>query len=148
MRKLLEAVNSLFEQSEITDDWFRDGFNTFKKPAKEKYRIADSDGTIDTLEGPVSYKKGFYIMTGPKGEEYPMPPEKFSELKDDHGNGIATPKKIPKIAKLADHDGAVETSWGETLNYTTGEDFIVKHGPGDYGVIKADIFKKTYHLPQ
>ena len=23
-------------------------------------------------------------------------------------------------------------------------DYIVKHGPGDYGVVKTDIFAKTY----
>ena len=130
---------------EITDDWFQTGFKTYKKPAKEKYEIAKQDGSIDTLEGTVSYKKGYYIMTGPKGEKYPIPPEKFAELKDDHGDGIATPKKINKIAKLVDHDGSVKTSWGETLNYTKGEDYIVRHGAGDYGVVKADIFKQTYH---
>jgi hypothetical protein len=36
-------------------------------------------------------------------------------LKDDRGD--ATPKKIPKIAKLADHNGVLHTSWGD-LNYT------------------------------
>lgn len=147
MRKLMETMNSLLEQTKIADDWFSDGFETYKKPAQERYEIADSDGTINTLEGPVDYKKGFYIMTGPKGEQYPMPPEKFAEIKDDHGNGIATPKKIVKVAKLADHDGSVATSWGETLNYTDGEDYIVRHGDGDYGVVKADIFAKTYQLP-
>ena len=49
-----------------------------------------------------------------------------------------------KMAKLADHDGTVKTSWGETLHYTKGNDYIVRHGPGDYGVVKADIFKQTY----
>jgi len=130
--------------NQITDDWFKDGFKTYKIPAKEKYEIADQDGTVKTLEGPVSYKKGDYIMTGPKGEQYPMPPEKFRELKDDQGNGIATPKKIVKMAKLADHDGVVNTSWGAKLEYTKGNDYIVKHGPNDYGVVKADIFAKTY----
>jgi len=128
----------------ITDAWFKDGFKTFKKPAKEKYEIADADGTVKTLEGPVSYKKGYYIMTGPKGEQYPMPPEKFRELKDDHGNGVASSKKIIKTAKLADHDGSVNTSWGATLEYRKGQDYIVRHGANDYGVVKADIFQKTY----
>ena len=128
----------------ITDDWFKDGFKTYKIPNKEKYKIADQDGVIQTLEGPVNYKKGYYIMTGPKGEQYPIPPEKFKELKDDQGNGISTPKKIIKMAKLADHDGAVKTSWGETLNYTKDKDYIVRHGSNDFGVVKVDIFKQTY----
>lgn len=129
----------------ITDDWFRDGaVKVYKKANPEHYEIAQQDGTIDTLEGPVNYKAGFYILTGPKGEKYPVPPHKFAELKDDQGNGVCTPKKIIKYAKLADHNGSVDTSWGEKLNYTTGEDYIVCHGENDYGVVKKDIFAKTY----
>ena len=131
-------------EDKLNDAWFKDGFQTYKRPAKEKYEIAQQDGTIETLEGPVNYKAGYYILTGPKGEQYPIPPEKFKELKDDLGNGVCTPKKIIKVAKLADHDGDVKTSWGETLHYTAGNDYIVRHGPGDYGVVKADIFKQTY----
>ena len=138
-------INIINEAADINDDWFRDGFKTYKNPAREKYEIASQDGSVETLEGPVSYKKGYYIMTGPKGEKYPIPPEKFNELKDDHGNGIASPKKIIKVAKLADHDGSVKTSWGETLHYKKGEDYIVRHGENDYGVVKSIIFKQTYH---
>lgn len=133
------------EQVGISDDWFKTGsFKTFKKPAREPYEIAKTDGTMDTLEGPVSYKAGYYIMTGPKGEKYPITPEKFREIKDDNGDGTASPKKIIKLAKVADHSGTVNTSWGEPLNYNPGVDVIVRHGPGDYGVVKTDIFKTTY----
>jgi hypothetical protein len=145
INKFLKIVR---ESDEITDDWFDDGFETYKLPAREKYEIADKDGTIETLEGPLAYKKGFYIMTGPKGERYPITPEKFRELKNDLGDGIATPRKIIKQAKLADHDGSVKTSWGETLNYKTGEDYIVNHGSNDYGVVKKDIFNKTYKVKE
>ncbi len=137
---------NLFEDTVgITDAWFKTGsFETYKRPNPERYEIAEEDGTIQTLEGPVNYKRGYYILTGPKGEQYPIPPEKFRELKDDAGNGVCYPKKIVKLAKLADHDGSVATSWGEMLNYTSGNDYIVRHGPNDYGVVKKDIFLKTY----
>jgi hypothetical protein len=128
----------------ITDAWFKDGFQTFKRPAREKYEIAQEPGTIQTLEGPVKYPAGYYIMTGPKGEQYPISPEKFLDLKDDLGNGVCTPKKIVKTAKLADHSGTVDTSWGEKLHYNPGEDIIVRHGENDYGVVKKDIFIQTY----
>jgi hypothetical protein len=135
-------ISQLIEN--INDDWFRDGsFKTFKKPAQERYEIAQTAGTVNTLEGPVRYEAGHYIMTGPKGEKYPITPEKFNELKDDLGNGIAAPKKIPKVAKLADHNGVLHTSWGD-LQYSTGNDFIVRHGPNDYGAVKKDIFMQTY----
>jgi hypothetical protein len=130
---------------QINDTWFNQGsFKTFKKPARERYEIATEPGTIETLEGPVKYDAGFYIMTGPKGEQYPITPERFKELKDDLGNGVASPKKIIKLAKLADHDGSVPTSWGETMHYTAGNDYIVKHDTNDYGVVKKDIFAQTY----
>jgi hypothetical protein len=135
-------ISQLIES--IDDAWFKQGsFNTFKKPAKEKYEIAQQAGTVQTLEGPVNYEAGHYIMTGPKGEQYPITPEKFHAMKDDLGNGVCTPKKIPKIAKLADHDGVIHTSWGD-LNYTAGNDYIVRHGANDYGVVKKDIFAQTY----
>jgi hypothetical protein len=139
-----EFIN-IVEGLRVTDEWFKDGgFKTYKRPAKERYEIASEPGTIDTLEGPVKYPAGYYIMTGPKGEQYPITPEKFAELKDDLGNGVCTPKKIMKIAKLADHSGSVDTSWGEKLQYNTGEDVIVRHGTNDYGVVKKDIFAQTY----
>ena len=36
----------------------------------------------------------------------------------------------------------------QKLFYTAGNDYIVKHGPGDYGVVKTDIFAKTYDKSQ
>jgi len=133
---------------QINDKWFDQGsFKTFKKPNKERYEIAQEPGTVQTLEGPVNYLAGHYIMTGPKGEQYPITPEKFHQMKDDLGNGVCTPKKIFKLAKLADHDGVIHTSWGD-LNYTAGNDFIVKHGANDYGAVKKDIFAQTYDTPQ
>ena len=139
-----EFIN-IVEGLRVTDAGFTDGgFTTYKRPAKERYEIADEPGTIDTLEGPVKYPAGYYIMTGPKGEQYPITPEKFNDLKDDLGDGVCTPKKIVKFAKLADHSGTVDTSWGEKLQYNTGEDVIVRHGENDYGVVKKDIFAQTY----
>jgi len=135
-------INEL--ENGITDAWFKQGgFDTFKKPAQEKYEVAQQAGTVQTLEGPVQYAAGHYIMTGPKGEQYPITAEKFNTLKDDQGNGIAVPKKIIKTAKLADHDGVIHTSWGD-LAYTAGNDYIVRHGTGDYGAVKKDIFAQTY----
>ena len=147
MKNIRDIMNIITEG--ISDEWFNKGsFETFKKGNPEKYEIADKPGTLDTLESngkPQHYKKGWYILTGPKGEQYSMPPEKFHELKDDNGDGTCGPKKIIKLAKLADHNGIVNTSWGEPLHYHTGEDVIVRHGNGDYGVVKKDIFQQTYN---
>jgi len=141
MRNLIEAVVG----PRVNDDWFKeDSFLTFKKPIAIKYEIAKAPGNLETLEGVVKYDKGDYIITGPKGEQYPVSPETFENLYDnDNGYGSATPKKIFKKAKLADHNGVIHTSWGD-LEYTKGNDYIVRHGDGDYGVVKKDIFPMTY----
>lgn len=132
----------------INDEWFGQGsFVTYKHPTPIKYETASDNGTVQTLEGPVDYTVGHKIITGPKGEKYPVSPIKFAAYYDDNSNGTATPKKIMKTAKLADHDGVVRASWGN-LEYNKGKDYIVKHGPGDYGVVKTDIFAKTYNIPQ
>ena len=132
----------------IDEDWFKiDGFETFKLGAVEHYEKATQAGSIDTLESngkPQQYEAGWYIMTGPAGEKYSMPSETFIKLKDDNGDGTCVSKKIIKIAKLADHNGVINTTWGEPLYYTTQNDFIVRHGVKDYGVVKAHIFRQTY----
>jgi hypothetical protein len=144
IKTLKEYIESV-EGSKVGEEWFKYGaFEAFKRPAREPYEIADQAGTIDTLEGSVRYPAGYYIMTGPKGERYPISPERFKEIKVDNGDGTASPKPIRKLAKVADHSGTVDTSWGEKLQYNPEVDVIVRHGPGDYGVVKADIFKQTY----
>ena len=148
MRRLINLLEAI-EQSQISDEWFQGAEPYAKKGVPEKFQIADQDGEVRTLENPkpVPYRKGDYIMTGPKGEQYVIAPEKFQELKVDNGDGTASPKPIPKLAKLADHDGHVVVDWGsgpQNLEYRKGQDFIVRHGPGDYGVVKKDIFQQTY----
>jgi hypothetical protein len=146
IREFINIVESA--EKAISDDWFKDGsFETYKHPTPIHYKTAIHPGTVDTLEGPVDYLAGHKIITGPKGEKYPVSPEKFADYYDDNKDGTATPKKIFKQAKLADHDGVVHAGWGD-LNYTAGEDYIVRHGPGDYGVVKKDIFAQTYELPK
>jgi len=146
-----EFINIVESMEGITDDWFKNGsFETYKLNKPVPYTIADSDGVTKTLEGPVSHEAGHYIMgPGPKGEFWPLDPDNFRSKYNDNNDGTATPKKIDKIAKLADHDGFVTVDWGsgpQKLFYTAGNDYIVKHGPGDYGVVKTDIFSQTYKV--
>lgn len=145
MKTLREYIN-IVEGGVITDAWFKNGaFKTSKKPNPVPYKIADSDGFTRTLEGPVKHRKGHYIMgPGPKREFWPLEPDNFNDKYDDNGDGTGTPKGgVIKLAKLADHDGIVKASWGN-LEYTKGNDYIVRHGENDYGVVKKDIFAQTY----
>ena len=131
----------------VNDGWFTQGsFIAAKKSAgREAFRILKQPEVIKSLEGNLQGKVGDYVITGPNGEEYLNSPEKFLQLKTDNGDGTASPKAIPKQVKLADHDGVLNTSWGD-LQYTAGNDYIIRHGTGDYGAVKKDIFPKTYDV--
>ena len=72
----LRRYIDIFED-QITDSWFdKGGFVAFKRQAREPFELADEPGVVNTLEGPVRYPAGYYIMTGPKGERYPISPER------------------------------------------------------------------------
>jgi hypothetical protein len=140
-----EFINIVESADRVNDDWFEIGsFIAAKIPNKiEPFRILTEPEIIHSREGDLKGEPGDYVITGPEGEEYLNDPETFHKLKTDNGDGTASPKAIPKQVKLADHDGVLHTSWGN-LEYTKGNDYIVRHGTGDYGAVKKDIFAKTY----
>jgi hypothetical protein len=148
MKTIREYIN-LVEGTEVNDDWFKRGaFTAAKKPNKiEPFRILTEPEVIHSAEGDTQGRTGDYVIAGPKAAngrfEYLNDPKTFHELKTDNGDGTASPKAIPKQAKLADHDGVLHTSWGD-LTYTKGNDYIVRHGTGDYGAVKKEIFAQTY----
>jgi len=145
MRDFIDLVES-FEG--INDKWFKHGsFKTFKLGNPISFETAHKPGTIETLEGPRDYERGHKIITGPQGEQYPVPPESFYDKYDDNGDGTATPKKIIKYAKLADHDGVIHSNWGD-LTYSKGEHYIVRHGTDEYGPVQKDIFFQTYNTDE
>ena len=140
-----EFINIVESADRVNDDWFETGsFIAAKIPNKiEPFRILTEPEIIHSREGDLKGEPGDYVITGPEGEEYLNDPETFHKLKTDNGDGTASPKAIPKQVKLADHDGVLHTSWGN-LEYTNGNDYIVRHGTGDYGAVKKDIFAQTY----
>jgi hypothetical protein len=140
-----EFINIVESADRVNDDWFETGsFIAAKIPNKiEPFRILTEPEIIHSREGDLKGEPGDYVITGPEGEEYLNDPETFHKLKTDNGDGTASPKAIPKQVKLADHDGVLHTSWGN-LEYTKGNDYIVRHDTGDYGAVKKDIFAQTY----
>lgn len=128
----------------INEDWFdTNTFVAYKKGIPVKFSVADTSGLIETLEGPVVYEVGHRIITVPNGEQHSIPLEKFANLYVDNNDGTATPKRIFKMVKLADHDGELHTPYGD-LHYTKDEHFIIRNGINDYDAVEKDIFQQTY----
>ena len=137
-------------------------FKTSKKPIDIKFEIADKDQIIKTKEadplkpgsGEVLARRGDAIMTGTKGERWPIARETFIDTyKPVRGPsqipggpitpGIARKKNIPVTAKEMPEAFEVKASWGD-LSGKPG-DFLVQYGPDDFGIVSRDIFKETYN---
>ena len=93
-----QFCTTILEAAAIGEEYFNDpkAFDAYKTPIPIHYKVAEGPGTCQTLEGPVGYEKGHRIMTGVKGEHWPVSEGKFMSLYDDQGNGTATPKKVIK----------------------------------------------------
>ena len=83
-------------------------------------------------------------MTGTEGENWPIPAEKFAETYDVLETGLAAKKNIPVFAKEMTEPFQVKVSWSEALLQGEAGDYLVEYGPSDYGVVGAEIFRKTY----
>ena len=119
-------------------------FQTAKKPIPLDFRYAEQTEVVQTKEGPVNANPGDAIMTGTKGENWPIPAEKFKQTYDVLSPGKAAKKNIPVFAKEMQEPFRVKVSWSADLLQGEAGDFLVQYGPGDYGVVGAEIFRETY----
>ncbi len=138
---LIEAIGA-DENPDLSQD--AKAFKTAKKPIPLNFRYAKDDEVIQTKEGPVKANAGDAIMTGTKGENWPIPVKKFKQTYDILEPGKAAKKNIPVFAKEMQEPFQVKVSWSADLLQGEAGDFLVQYGPGDYGVVGAEIFKETY----
>ena len=116
-----------------------------KKAIPLGFRIATLSEVIYTKEGPIKAPKGSYIMTGTRGENWPIPAKKFKKTYNiDKKNNTASKKPIPVKGKQMKKCFFATVSWNkDKLNGRPG-DWLIKYGPGDYGIVKKKIFNETY----
>lgn len=113
--------------------------------------FAEEDGTLDTREGAVAYRKGDALLTGPEDESWPVVRGRFEETYDPipgtrpGANGTYRKKNgIAAAALQVDEPFMVELSDGRgTLRGESG-DWLLQYSPGEYGVVGRDIFEATY----
>lgn len=125
-----------------------------KKPIKLAFEVAMFDTVVQTKEGEQEAKKGSAIITGTKGERWPIPWEMFKATYkyqfDPIGEakmanvGKCFKKPLPVFAVKLDEPFAVRPSWSDKpLNGKTG-DYLVRYGEDDFGIVDAEIFAETY----
>jgi len=118
------------------------GFLTFEKNTRtETYEIAQEAGTINS----VSFNAGDYIINDPINGIYAIPADKFIRRNDDLGNGNSRTKKLLRLARLANENGTLQTSYGGK-SYTSGNQYIILQDPDDYIVLDKAVFEELYDL--
>ncbi|MBX9693059.1 MAG: hypothetical protein K2Z81_11790, partial [Cyanobacteria bacterium] len=119
--------------------------NFSKRPVELKAVQTQTAMTIQTMEGPVKANPGDWIMTGVKGENWPVRPEVFA-ASYDAVPGVADmfrKKPMDIVAVQIDEAMLIITGGGRTLNGKVGDWMVI--GPkGDKWVVDNEIFKATY----
>lgn len=134
--------------NDIGNDIFNKSKKAYKKPVSVK------------IEGPVEVETevnswendrqiahpGEYIVTGIKGEKYPIPSSVFAEyeLVDDEALKYSKKMKIINAYKV-DSDGEVLTAQGEILEFHPGY-YIVMESPTIMWAVEGSIFEESYEF--
>jgi len=122
----------------------------FKKPFPIRVTFAESSGICSTLEGDVGYRAGDAILTGTKGEQWPVKREKFISTYEPYegttpGNpGSYTKKKILVWALELDQPYQVNVGWQSDAIKGKEGDWLIQYGNDDYGIVRCSIFSETY----
>lgn len=123
-----------------------------KLPIALQVRWMDADGVCATLEGEVRYRAGDPLLTGVRGEQWTMPAETFAgayEAADATTYGSdGRYRKKPLEAWALRLAAPATVAVGGQHDLLRGQpgDWLVQYGPGDFGIVAADIFAATYEL--
>ena len=123
-------------------------FRVMKKPIPLKVEFAKHDGVCRTKEGDVRYLEGDAIVTGTKGEQWPIQIAKFKETYQqvDEEKGLYAKKPMHSLAKQMSVQFSVNVSWSNDPLVGKPEDWLLQYGKGDFGIVDKDIFDETYMI--
>ena len=123
-----------------------------RRPLVFEVAFAQEKLLIDTLEGFVRAEAGDAVVTGVRGERWPVSSTRFAELYEpvlmtrmgEDGRyrrraGMVRTTRLtqPLSLSLPDEHGALSGSAG---------DWLVQHTDGSFGIVADDIFERTYEL--
>ncbi|MCD7984058.1 MAG: PGDYG domain-containing protein [Desulfovibrio sp.] len=105
-------------------------------------------GKLETLEGVVSYAGGDALLTGVRGERWPVRRETFFRTyapvaPTEQGQDGAYHKLSRPVRAVCLEEEARVTIAGGELAGKAG-DWLVQYGKDAYGIVAAGIFDETY----
>ncbi|SAK83755.1 hypothetical protein AWB82_05620 [Caballeronia glebae] len=121
-----------------------DACRVMKRPVPVAVRFADSDGTCETLEGPVRFRAGDAIVTGTLNEQWPVARDRFDETYERVTEGIY--RKRPVVAYALRLKSPVSVRVGAQRDVLEGQpgDWLIQYDEGEYGVVDPEVFARVY----
>ena len=114
--------------------------------------FARADGVCETLEGPVAFKAGDALLTGVVGERYPLARERFAGFYAPKPptrageDGLYTRRSVRvKAVRLVQPQAVRIGPEGSEVQAAAG-DWVVRYGRDAFGVVRPDIFARTYAI--
>ena len=118
-----------------------------KKPVVVQFERATVEQVVQTLEGPVTARVGDAIITGVKGERYPIQAPNFEAAYEfDEATGACWKKPIVVEAIQETAPFTVKVNWAQEPLQGKAGDYRLIYGPGDEGAVDAVIFAETYDI--
>ena len=120
------------------------------RPVELSVEISDRAQNIDTLEGLVLCQAGDAIVTGVKGERYPVPADKFRHkfkpLRDTVPNTSGRYTKSSKVVKAAQLHGSMNVPLVGERGVLEGKpgDWCVWYSETDFAIVAGNIFPALY----
>jgi hypothetical protein len=123
-----------------------------KRPIPVQVSWMRADGICQTREGAVRYRAGDPVLTGVDGEQWTMPAASFLATyqpvaplrlcEDGHYIKKALPVWVQRLVQSV----GVKVSFQDSMLHDASGDWLVQYGPGDFGIVSAAIFDKTYDI--
>ncbi len=116
-----------------------------KLPIELSFEIAKEKQTIKSREGDVVANKGDAILTGTKGEKWPIEISKFEKTYSfDEKTKKCSKKPLEVEAIILKEPIEITVSWSNNVLKGKKNDVLVKYSEGDFGIVSRDIFDETY----
>jgi len=121
-----------------------------KRPVTRTVSFATSDGVCATMEGDVRYRAGDAIVTGERGEQWPVKREQFLasyravDPAREGADGPYTNRPATVLALQLETAGTVRAGHGGDSLQGEAGDWIVEYQDGSHSIVQADIFRDSY----
>lgn len=121
-----------------------------KRPVPVRVDFAPNDGVCPTLEGPVRYQRGDAILTGSRGERWPVSRDLFLAgyvpVPPTAPEADGFYRKLPSrvLALRLDRPAAVPVGWQNDPLQGRPGDWLLRYADGSHGVVQDPIFRDSY----